>query len=379
MLRKLFATLLLLGCCVLPIQKVAAAPLPSEAVVHAVLFYSPNCGHCHYVITEVFPPLFEEHREQLQILSVDVTQPDGQALFAAALSKFGLESSGVPFLVIGDTYLIGSIDIPEQLPGLIEQHLEQGGLDWPDIPGLDKVVEASMPVEEAEPASPATPAPAPEATDVAPSVDEPEPGLVVTGNLVNSVGANFAKDLPGNTLAVIVLVGMVVSVGGSLFFRPAPSSTSAQFQVWMVPLLCVIGLGVAGYLSYVEVAQVEAYCTPVGDCNPVHESPYALLFGVLPVGVLGLVGYIAILAAWAAGRYGKEKLVDLAAAAMLGMTIFGILFSIYLTFLEPFVIGATCAWCLMSAVLMTVLFLLSLAPGRLALSSLLQGEKQASN
>jgi uncharacterized membrane protein len=44
---------------------------------------------------------------------------------------------------------------------------------------------------------------------------------------------------------------------------------------------------------------------------------------------------------------------------LFGITLFGILFSIYLTFLEPFVIGATCIWCLSSAVIMTILFLLA--------------------
>ncbi|MBM4426256.1 MAG: vitamin K epoxide reductase, partial [Chloroflexi bacterium] len=49
----------------------------SVAVVHAVLFYSPSCGHCHYVIEEVFPPLFEKYGDQLQIVGVDVTQTEG--------------------------------------------------------------------------------------------------------------------------------------------------------------------------------------------------------------------------------------------------------------------------------------------------------------
>jgi len=56
--------------------------------------------------------------------------------------------------------------------------------------------------------------------------------------------------------------------------------------------------------------------------------------------------------------------------SLLGMTAFGTLFSIYLTFLEPFVIGATCAWCLTSAIIMNVLLWLSLMPAKLALSYL---------
>jgi uncharacterized membrane protein len=70
--------------------------------------------------------------------------------------------------------------------------------------------------------------------------------------------------------------------------------------------------------------------------------------------------------AWLAIRFGRNGIENLGALALLGMTLAGTLFSVYLTFLEPFVIGATCAWCLTSAVLMTVLMLLSLGPGKRA-------------
>jgi uncharacterized membrane protein len=53
------------------------------------------------------------------------------------------------------------------------------------------------------------------------------------------------------------------------------------------------------------------------------------------------------------------------------MTVAGTMFSIYLTFLEPFVIGATCAWCLTSAVLMTLLMLFSVKQGKYALDRLI--------
>ena len=132
---------------------------------------------------------------------------------------------------------------------------------------------------------------------------------------------------------------------------------------WLIPLLALAGLGVAAYLSHVEVNQVEAVCGPVGDCNTVNQSEYAKLFGILPVGVLGLAGFLAIISAWALRRWGPGKLAYRAAVGILGMTAFGTLFSIYLTFLEPFVIGATCLWCLSSAVIMTTLFILALKPG----------------
>ncbi|MCX7707611.1 MAG: vitamin K epoxide reductase family protein, partial [Anaerolineae bacterium] len=119
----------------------------------------------------------------------------------------------------------------------------------------------------------------------------------------------------------------------------------------LIPILAVAGLGVALYLTYVETTNTQAVCGPVGNCNEVQASPFAKLFGVLPVGLLGAVGYVAILAAWAFGRFGKGTWLRLAPFAILGMTLFGVLFSIYLTYLELFIIRAGCIWCVTSAVI----------------------------
>jgi uncharacterized membrane protein len=66
---------------------------------------------------------------------------------------------------------------------------------------------------------------------------------------------------------------------------------------------------------------------------------------------------------------GGSQWATLAWLALLAMTFFGTLFSIYLTLLEPFVISATCAWCLASAVLMTLLLALTVAPGKCAIAN----------
>jgi uncharacterized membrane protein len=171
---------------------------------------------------------------------------------------------------------------------------------------------------------------------------------------------------------------MIVTAGRSavVFPRLAPAPLPA-WRDWAIPVLSLIGFSVAAYMAYVETTQVSAVCGPVGDCNTVQQSAYARLFGVLPIGVLGVLGYIAILAAWLVRCFGRDRLADLAALALLGMTAFGTLFSIYLTFLEPFVIGATCAWCLSSAIIMTLLFWLALSPGRQAIINLSQGDFHA--
>jgi uncharacterized membrane protein len=135
----------------------------------------------------------------------------------------------------------------------------------------------------------------------------------------------------------------------------------------------IVSLGLAWlaiYLAYVEMTQVTAVCGPVGDCNTVQQSEYARLFGILPIGVMGLAGYVAIMIVWLMERFAKDKIADFATLSMFGMAVFGVLFSIYLTFLEPFVIGATCTWCLTSAILITILMLLSMRPAKAAFSKL---------
>jgi uncharacterized membrane protein len=91
------------------------------------------------------------------------------------------------------------------------------------------------------------------------------------------------------------------------------------------------------------------------------------LFGFLPIGVLGLFGYIAIFAAWLGAYYANGRLADISSISMFAMSLFGALFSIYLTFLEPFVIGATCAWCLASAVLIAALTLVTAGKAKTSL------------
>ncbi len=122
-----------------------------------------------------------------------------------------------------------------------------------------------------------------------------------------------------------------------------------------VPVLCLAGLVVAGYLSYVETTARPAVCGPVGDCNAVQQSAYAKLFGILPVGVLGVLGYVVILALWAWLLRAPEETRSRFGLALPAVVMFGVAFSAYLTFLELFVISAVCLWCLSSALLMVAL------------------------
>jgi uncharacterized membrane protein len=112
-------------------------------------------------------------------------------------------------------------------------------------------------------------------------------------------------------------------------------------------VLAVLGLGVAGYLTYVHYAGITPVCNIAHGCAKVQSSQYAELAGV-PVALLGLLGYTGILAALLIP--GETARL---AAALLAVVGFG--FSAYLTYRELFTIDAICQWCVASAVLMTAL------------------------
>lgn len=112
-------------------------------------------------------------------------------------------------------------------------------------------------------------------------------------------------------------------------------------------ILGLIGLGIAAYLTYVHYAGVKSVCEIAHGCEQVQKSEWSKLAGV-PVALLGLLGYVGILAALAVP--GETGLIAAAAQALVG---FG--FSAYLTYREIWTIEAICIWCVGSAIVLTLL------------------------
>jgi len=363
------------------------------SIVHAILFYSPSCGHCHMVITETLSPLIDTYGNQLQIMGINVASPEGQGIYQSFLEAWQVPDTmrGVPTLVVGGTYLVGSGDIPAEFPGIVRDGLEEGGIDWPEIPGLKEIItQAQQPTQTPSQPNPnenppATTSPSLEPTTEPTSVEETDkeigviqktesptqvptqessaPIIIPEHNEI-TLADRFQRDLAGNIMAVVVLIGMIISVFWVLIRILSSVSSGSKDWSWTIPVLSIIGIVVAGYLSFVEVTQSQAVCGPIGDCNTVQQSPYAILFGFLPVGILGLLGYLAIIAAWLFRKFGPEKWRGFFTLSIWGMALFGTIFSIYLTFLEPFVIGATCAWCVTSAIIITIQLWVSTDPVR---------------
>jgi uncharacterized membrane protein/thiol-disulfide isomerase/thioredoxin len=362
---KRFLFLVLLLMILVPFGKVwAQGPL-----VRAVIFYSPSCPHCHEVMTEHLPTIADQYGDNLQIIAVNTAVEGGSMLFQATIEIFEVppERRGVPMMVIGDQVLVGSIEIPERFTDLVQEGFDQGGLDWPAIPGLVEALPpeytgpvtgevTTNPTDEPEPTTEIVPTETP-----FPTIDEPEPDSL--SRWWTATKFRIMLDPEGNILALIVLAGMVISVISIviLLLTKSPAPTP-RWVTWALPVLSLVGIVIASYLSYIEITQETAFCGPVGDCNSVQHSSYAKLFGVVPIGLLGLAGYVAILVAWYVSQKTTGPVKNASVLILMGMTFFGTTFSIYLTYLEPFVIGATCMWCVLSAVIMMSQMWLMLPP-----------------
>jgi uncharacterized membrane protein len=119
-------------------------------------------------------------------------------------------------------------------------------------------------------------------------------------------------------------------------------------RLWRAAVaLSVIGIAIASYLVYVHYADVKPICSISHGCETVQKSKYAKLAGV-PVALIGLGGYVAILAS----LFIRSEVGRLAGA---GLALVGIGFSAWLTYLEAARIHAWCQWCVGSAIVMTLL------------------------
>jgi uncharacterized membrane protein len=119
-----------------------------------------------------------------------------------------------------------------------------------------------------------------------------------------------------------------------------------------IAVLALVGVGIAGYLTYTRAAGEAPVCT-TGGCEKVQSSDYAEVVGI-PVAVLGLLAYVAIFAT--AFRAGPA-----AAAICAGLCLAGAAFAGYLLVVQLAIIDAICVWCVGSDVVIGLLAVLSVA------------------
>lgn len=132
-----------------------------------------------------------------------------------------------------------------------------------------------------------------------------------------------------------------------------------------IAVLSLLGLLIAAYLTLYKLGYLGVIQCSTGGCETVQSSRYAFFLG-LPVAAWGLGEYLVLLVLSLLGVQPdrmRERWIALSLFLVSGV---GVVFSAYLTYLEAMVIRAWCQWCVVSAVLVTVIFLLSIPALRYA-------------
>src|SRR5215212_7689568 len=126
-------------------------------------------------------------------------------------------------------------------------------------------------------------------------------------------------------------------------------------------LLTVVGLLVSIYMTIYKITSNDSMCIGSGDCKTVNQSRYSeVSVGGLriPVAVLGVIGYTAILAVLLSEQR-ADFLQQNGSLAFFGLSLMGFLFTLYLVYVEIALIKAFCPFCITSQIAMTLIFILS--------------------
>ena len=124
-------------------------------------------------------------------------------------------------------------------------------------------------------------------------------------------------------------------------------------------IAAIVGALDSAYLSWVKLSHNETLCAPgLGDCFTVNTSTYSEIYGI-PIAIFGLSAYlliIAILLFESRSTFLQEN----GSMALFGISLIGVLYSAYLTYLEAYVIHAWCPYCVLSAIMIVVVFVVSI-------------------
>lgn len=131
-----------------------------------------------------------------------------------------------------------------------------------------------------------------------------------------------------------------------------------------IALLAMGGVILAIYLSLYKLGVIGELTCAVGSCETVQLSRWATFLG-LPVAVWGVGAYVAVLVLALVGLQPAFADSRVVSWLLVGLNAWNVLFSGWLTYLELYVIDAICMWCVVSAILMLIIFALSLLDLRL--------------
>ena len=129
----------------------------------------------------------------------------------------------------------------------------------------------------------------------------------------------------------------------------------------LIGVLSLLGLAIATYLMINYARNQTPYCAGSDGCGIVQASEYVtIITGLLDIPTLGVAGCIALLVLTMFRGRLNEQVEFYLPLLTYGAALIGFLYSLYLTYLEAFVIHAWCHWCVASAIVMTIIFGLSI-------------------
>jgi uncharacterized membrane protein len=128
---------------------------------------------------------------------------------------------------------------------------------------------------------------------------------------------------------------------------------------WFEIVFAMIGFADSVYLMWLKMSGGLAACGGIGDCESVNASIYSQINGI-PVALLGAGAYTAILLfLFLESR--DDFIGDWSPMIVFGLSLTGTLYSIYLTYIEIAVLKAICPYCVVSAIAILIIFVISIA------------------
>lgn len=181
-----------------------------------------------------------------------------------------------------------------------------------------------------------------------------------------STGKNRLKLGFGGLLACVaggLLLGLLLAIPIAVIFlwlifrdsSEVPFEVQARNRRIVISVLTMLGLFVAGYLTWSHYSNVPVYCGQSNSCELVNTSRFAYL-GSIPVALIGLTGYLIILVLSLVPPQEDRQWPML---LIFGGALIGVMLQWYLFYIEVAVLRAICYWCVTSQTIITLIFLLS--------------------
>ena len=181
-----------------------------------------------------------------------------------------------------------------------------------------------------------------------------------------STGRNRLKLGYSAVLACVaggLLLGLLLAIPAAILFLwlifrqkvTVPFEVQSRNRRQVITVMSVLGIFVAGYLTWSHFSGQPVYCGGSSSCELVNSSRFAFI-GSIPVSLIGLAGYVIILALSLIPHKEDRQWPML---LIFGGALIGVMLQWYLFYIEVFVLRAICYWCVTSQTLITLIFLLS--------------------